>query len=231
MQKQPTFAADGLAVFNKSDFLNDPRFRRAYAAGIATGHRFGADLHIEWRVYIACWAAEHALRLDGDFVECGVNTGILSRAVIEYVDFGARADRTLWLLDTFEGIPEQYVLPEERALVAGMNALYGDCLAQVEATFEAYSNVRIVPGPVPDTLPFVTSERIAWLSIDMNNALPELAAVEWFWPRLVPGPIVVLDDYNFHGHEVQRWTLDALAARYGTTVLALPTGQGLLMKT
>jgi O-methyltransferase len=227
---KPTFAADGLVTYNRSDFLNDPRFRRAYAAGVATGHRFGADLHIEWRVYVACWAAEHALRIDGDFVECGVNTGILTRAVIDYVGLGERADRTLWLLDTFNGIPEQYVLPQEQALMRGMNTLYTDCLAQVEATFAPFSNVRIVPGPVPDTLPAVTSERIAWLSIDMNNAVPELAALEWFWPRLVPGAVVVLDDYGFHGHEIQKRGMDTLAARYGTSVLAMPTGQGLLFK-
>jgi hypothetical protein len=231
MHRKPTFVADGMATLHRSDFLFDPRFQRAYAAGLATGHRFGENLHIEWRVYVACWAAEHALRVGGDFVECGVNTGILSRAIVEYVDFGARSDRIFWLLDTFKGIPEESALPEEQDLVAGMNTLYDDCLAQVETTFAPYDNVRIVPGLVPGTLGCVTSERIAFLSLDMNNVQPEMAALDFFWSRLVPGGVVVLDDYGFAGHELQRLGMDELAAELGTTILALPTGQGLIFKT
>ena len=230
MQRKPTFVADGMATLHRSDFLHDPRFARAYQAGLATGHRFGENLHIEWRVYVACWAAEHALRVGGDFVECGVNTGILSRAVIEYTAFGERTDRLFWLLDTFNGIPVETALPEEHDLVAGMNTLYDDCLARVEETFAPYENVRIVPGLVPASLAAVTSERIAFLSLDMNNVQPEMAALDFFWQRLVPGGVVVLDDYGFHGHELQREGMDALAAELGTTILALPTGQGLLFK-
>src|SRR5579863_6449990 len=79
---------DGLAVWGKSvDFLTDPRFQAAYQMGMDSGHKIGrqagskADIHIEWRVLVCCWAAQHAKHLAGDFVECGVNTGILSLAV------------------------------------------------------------------------------------------------------------------------------------------------------
>jgi O-methyltransferase len=41
-------------------------------------------------------------RTTGDFVECGVNTGIFSLAVCEYVDFN-RLDKSLWLFDTYKG--------------------------------------------------------------------------------------------------------------------------------
>ena len=119
---QPQYDADHLAVWGKNlGFMNDPRFLSAYRRGINSGHKIGEayglghDLSIEWRVHVCCWAASHAKHLPGDFVECGVNTGIYSLAVCEYVDFNA-TDKTFWLFDTFKGIPEQQMLPSEREL-------------------------------------------------------------------------------------------------------------------
>src|SRR5882672_10236380 len=89
-----SYLADALAVWHKSvDFLHDPRFVSAYRRGMDSGHHIGRapgsteDLHIEWRVHVLLWAAQHASELQGDFVECGVNTGMYSLAICEYLDF------------------------------------------------------------------------------------------------------------------------------------------------
>ena len=39
----------------------------------------------------------------GDFVECGVNKGFLSSAIMEYLDWNS-LDRGFYLLDTFAGL-------------------------------------------------------------------------------------------------------------------------------
>jgi hypothetical protein len=57
-----------------------------------------------------------------------------------------------------------------------------------------------------------------------------MAAMEHFWPRLVAGEIVIIDDYGFSGHEVQKRAADRFAASVGAAMLSLPTGQGLLLK-
>ncbi len=51
----------------------------------------------------------------------------------------------------------------------------------------AIRNVTIIRGPVPDTLPRVTAERVCYLSLDMSSAAAEVAALGFFWDRLVPG--------------------------------------------
>ncbi len=51
-------------------------------------------------------------------------------------------------------------------------------------------------GKVPESLATVEIERVAYLSLDMNIAYPEIEALKHFWPKLVPGAIVVLDDYG-----------------------------------
>jgi hypothetical protein len=227
-----SYNADGLATIHNADFLDEPRFREGYALGAASGHRICApkDLHIEWRVYVCCWAAWHACRLSGDFVECGVSTAIVSRAVAHYVDL-RRLDRKLWLFDTFDGIPDDQMLPHETPLARSKNARhYFDCFDLVRTHFAEYPNVRLVRGRVPDTLVTAAIDRVAWLHIDMNIAYPEVAASAHFWERLTPGAVVIYDDYASQAHAPQKLALDAFAAERDVRILSLPTGQGLLLK-
>ena len=64
----------------------------------------------------------------------------------------------------------------------------------------------------------------------MNCAPPEVAAAEYFWDRLLPGAVVLLDDYAYLGFGVQKSAMDAFAAAKGVAICSLPTGQGLLLK-
>lgn len=221
-----TYNEDGLATRHSADFMKDPHFQIAYRSGRATGSWGGAD--IRWRAHVACWVADVARHLAGDFVECGVNRGGLSMTVMEALEF-ARMPRVFWLLDTFEGVPEISLTAAERDLgrIAGG---YEPCYHDVVRTFSAYPNVRIVKGMVPDTLSAVDADSIAYLSLDMNVAAPEIAAAEHFWDRLVPGAMILLDDYGWSGHEVQRLAFDQFARRHDVSVLSLPTGQGLIVK-
>ena len=130
------YRADGFTSSHNHDFIRDPLFSEAYRLGMNTGHRFGDGLRIEWRVMVACWAAANGKRLGGDFVECGVNTGILSRAAMHYIDFSSMSDRKFYLLDTYTGIPESSISDSERVSGIGkMNDYYFDCYSQVKETF------------------------------------------------------------------------------------------------
>jgi hypothetical protein len=68
------------------------------------------------------------------------------------------------LLDTFAGFPD-----DQRGGLAVAND-YFDTYDLVRTTFAEYPNVVVIRGAVPDTLPLVPSERIAYLCIDMNAA-------------------------------------------------------------
>jgi hypothetical protein len=150
------YNADGMATIHNSAFLDDPRFRRAYRFGLRTTATRRLDLYIEWRAWIAIWAAEQALRQPGDFVECGVNTGILAGTIADWTGFGARADRTMWLVDTYDGLPEDQIDANELAMgIGGYNAEYRGKHAHAIVTdkFAPFPNVRIVKGRVPEACP------------------------------------------------------------------------------
>ncbi|HSY20498.1 MAG TPA: TylF/MycF/NovP-related O-methyltransferase [Polyangiaceae bacterium] len=234
----PAYAHDGMRLYGKSlDFLSDPAFVRAYQAGMNTGHHIcrakGSvdDIHNEYRVYICCWAARSGLKLQGDFVECGVNTGITSVAICSWLDFGTSA-KQFYLFDTYRGIPiEQATAGELRMKIHENNEFYEECFTLAKENFAPWPNCVLVRGRVPDTLGRCLIQSVAYLHIDMNVAAPEIAAIEHFWPRLVTGGLVVLDDYGFVGYRPQKDAMDAWAARTGAVIATLPTGQGLIVKT
>jgi hypothetical protein len=226
---------DGLSTLHNHDFMQDAAFRRAYERGVAA--LGGVDrYHWHWRVHVGLWVASCAARLRGDFVECGVNYGFLSSAIMRYLDWNS-LDKTFYLLDTFHGMDERYVSEEEKqagALEASRSFVrsghYVAKVDSVQANFAEWKNVRIIEGAIPETLKRVPALELAYLHLDMNCAPPEIAAVRFFWPRLVPSAFVLLDDYGQADFRVQKSAMDAFADQHGVRILSLPTGQGLMVK-
>lgn len=238
LERTPSYDADSLVTYDKSvDFLSDPRFVSAYRRGMDSGHHIcrpkgsSDDLHIEWRVHVALWAASHGTKLDGDFVECGVNTGMMSLAICEFLDFDTLG-KTFWLFDTYAGIPREQITPAEAKLGRHdeNDRYYSESYDTARRNFAPFRNAKLVRGRVPDSLANVRVERVAYLSLDMNVAEPEVAALRFFWGKLSPGAIVLLDDYAWLGYRPQKDAIDDLASELGVDVLTLPTGQGLIVR-
>ena len=227
-----SYNQDGLATQHNADFLRDPRFQEAYRAGMENGR---SGTRIEWRVHVALWCATQALQFEGDFVECGVHTGILSSAVMTWLDFARHAPRRFWLFDTWAGIPPEQVSEAERRMgTLDMNRKYqgGDALhADAVRKFAHWPNASVVRGRVPDSLTALQSvDKLAYVSMDMNVAAAEMAAAEVLWPKMVPGAPMLLDDYGWAAHANQKKAWDDWARRLGVMILSLPTGQGLVLK-
>ncbi len=221
-----TYRQDGLYTTCSTDFLQEPKFVEAFALGRQAG--ILNDSRINYRAYVACWAALKGRDLDGDFVECGVYRGAMSRMIVHYIDFATMPRKRFYLLDTFNGFPDASLTDEESR--RRRPADFGDSLAAVRETFREFPNVVIVPGTVPETLAAVNADKVCYLSLDMNAAAPEIAAAEYFWPKMSSGAVIVLDDYGWPYHEVQKREFDAFAERHGVKVLPMPTGQGLIFK-
>lgn len=228
------YHGDGLGTKGKSTgFMEDARFLAAWnenaeSIAQATGEEVP---DIRWRAHIALWAARQGLQREGDFVECGVHSGILSGFICRALDWNT-LDRRFWLFDTWAGIPKEGLTDAELTVADGYNRNYHkrDIYTAVERAFSAYPSCRLVRGALPKTLGQAQLTKIAYLSIDLNSATYEKQCIELLWPLLSPGAIVVLDDYNFSNCELQREMWNEFAREKNLSVAALPTGQGLLIK-
>lgn len=224
---------DGLSCIHNHDFMISPDFTGPYKRGMQAA---GSDYGWYWRVHMGLWAARSAFRIEGDFVECGVNRGFLSSAIMQALDWN-QFNRDFYLLDTFQGLDDRFVSEgEKKSGVLDRNqkdiqsGFYTKNLAEVKDNFSEWKNAKIIVGSIPETLSQVSSEKIAFLHIDLNCALPEVAALEHFWPDIPTGGIVLLDDYAYYGYQSQKEAMDAWSEQSGAPIASLPTGQGLIIK-
>ena len=222
----PTYNTDGLTTSTNCDFIKEKKFAAAYEAARKTNP--WPIFTLMWRIHVVCWVAENIKNLEGDFVECGVNTGAYARAIIEYINFNSLG-KMFYLMDTFEGLDQKLVTEEEKKMgILSYN--YRNTYEEVKKTFAPF-NTKIIKGSIPDTLPQCDVKKICFLSIDMNNVVPEIAAMEYFWDKIVINGMVILDDYGFPLHINQKIAFDKFAKSVGHEILTLPTGQGLILKT
>lgn len=222
------YAADNLITFSRSvGFLEGKDFRAAMAQHALTDQ----EKSLGWRVHTLLWAAQQALHVEGDFVECGVWKGFSFGVVTHYLNWPS-VSKDLFLYDTFEGIPEAYNSENRsNAVYQQQNAADPDAIFKAaNARFEGIENVHLVRGTVPETFAQSCPEKIALLHLDMNSAASEIAALEVLWDRLVPGGLIVFDDYGWASYSAQKKAEDAFMAERGHSILELPTGQGLLVK-
>lgn len=79
-------------------FRDDPRFQKAMRdCSSSTGeNQYSSPDGIAWRLNTLIWAARCALKIPGDFVECGVFEGDMSWVVTEMVDLDG-AQKTFYL--------------------------------------------------------------------------------------------------------------------------------------
>ena len=176
-----------------------------------------AALHI-----LAC--ARAAARLGGAFAEAGVLAGGSARLICE-----AKGPAPLHLFDVFEtlqGEPGATLAADESAVRDHFGPIHGT-RRQVEELLRPYPAVHLHAGLFPASAAHLADLRFAFVHLDMDLAQSTRDALEFFHPRMLPGGILVGDDYNLA--EV-RQAFEAYFAGRGETLVALPWSQVMLVK-
>ena len=217
------FAGDMLIALDKNmGFMEEPRF----VAAVDAQQPNAQEASLLWRLHVMCWCTRNALRLEGDFVECGVFRGYMTAVAAQFLDFRTCPKR--WhLYDTFAGIPAPdldpgHINPREYQEPGLHDA--------VVRRFADYPNIEVHRGRVPEVLHGSAPQKIAFMHLDMNSSTAEIGALDALFDRLVPGAYLLLDDYGWYAYRDQKIAEDAFLNPRGCQVLELPTGQGLVIK-
>jgi O-methyltransferase len=220
------FVSEGMATWMKIlPFLEDVRFMQ-------TAARHENLLPIpnwHWNLQTALWAVQQVAKVPGDFMELGVFRGHTTLFLADYLEFQAMP-RTWWLYDTFEGIPEDQLDPNWRD--SNARAYEGTfSFEEVQARFAAYPNIKVIKGRVPEVLQAdALPEQIAFLHMDLNNSIAEIAALDLVFDRIPSGGVILFDDYCWEVSRAQHDVEKAWFAQRGLHILPMPTGQGVFVK-
>jgi hypothetical protein len=223
------YSSDGLATRHNHDFKKEKDFLLAYEA-IKPARMY-------WRAYILGWAAEHASRINGDFVECGTDEGGTALFVTKYLKF-QNIKKKFFLIDTFAGLIKSKISKNEIILweKSGRDPrnLYNykknNTFKIASDKFKNYKNIKIIKGIIPEILKKIQINKVSYLHIDLNCAKPEVEALKFFYPKLSRNAIVVFDDYGWQNHIHQKKLIDKFVKTKKQKILTLPTGQGLMIK-
>jgi O-methyltransferase len=159
----------------------------------------------------------------GDTVEVGVFRGTTSWLICDAL---ASEGRRHYAIDSYEGLSEPQTA-DGGYWRQGDMAAPEDHVRQLLAGFDA----DVVKGWVPQVLDRLESRQVAFVHVDVDLYEPTLASLEYFYPRLSPGGLLICDDYGFDSCPGARRAMDEFMAEHPEPVVHLPTGQGLVIRS
>ncbi len=165
-----------------------------------------------------------ALNVPGAVMEAGVFQGGTARLLREVL--GKRADRTLYLFDSFEGM-HSVTEHNDRHQVGDFADTSVESVRNVVGS-DPFIDYR--KGWVPDTFAGLEHETFCFAHIDLDLYQGVVDTLNFVYPRLSRGGIIVLDDYGFASCPGARRAVDEFFADKPERPLALQTCQALIHK-
>lgn len=126
--------------------------------------------------------------IPGDLAELGVWRGSSAKVLSEL-----KGTRHLYLFDTFEGFNGKDLLGKD----ANQEALFSDTSLERVKSFIGTEGVDYVQGWFPASITDkARAAKYAFVHIDCDLGEPTKAALEFFYPRMSPGGIILIHDYG-----------------------------------
>jgi len=190
---------------------------------------------LSWRHYFVYWTAIYATRFTRfsqlNLVEAGVCDGLTVSFAMSAVrdELGSDSGFEAHLYDAWAEMRGMYLTPEEKRAENSYSFLSLERTKTNLRDFEGKCN--FVQGYIPDV--FVVNSgpsEISWLHIDLNSSIPTLKTLEQFFPKLLPGGVVLFDDYGHGGYRETREAADQYCSQASGLLMPLPTGQAAFFK-
>ena len=188
---------------------------------------------LRWRHYLLYWTATVASQIAVDhqknFVEMGVCDG-LTAWYASHARQRMKCGGEFFLYDAWEEMRSDLLTASEGKSAGSYAYLNIENTKRNLALCDKESFI-FNKGYVPESFSHSRSpERVAWIHIDLNSSIPTVASLDYFWDRLLPGGIVLFDDFAWPGYEDTRIQVENWCQRQDLNILQFPTGQALITK-
>lgn len=163
------------------------------------------------------------LHIEGEFWECGVYKGGSGKLLSKVAK---KKNKTIRLFDTFEGMPD--VNPDIDFHHAGD---FDDVqFNHIKNFIGRDDHIEYMQGIIPATFDGLDDCKIAFAHIDVDIYQSVKDCLEFIWPRLTFGGIVVADDYGFATCLGAKKAFDEFCMDMNLSMFYSRTGQGILFK-
>lgn len=184
--------------------------------------------------YIQWSLARHAALLGGDFVEMGVHLGIGSHLFGFVLDRYGSGHQALWSIDSFEGLSEpdaSDVNPQNGETFWRKHSLNNVSVPYIRSMLGQHScKVHVVQGWIPDVFKDISLDNVAFVHIDVDIHQPTIDALSFIYDKVVPGGIMLFDDYGFPMCPGARKAIDDFFRDKKEVIIPLPTGQAMAVR-
>jgi hypothetical protein len=179
----------------------------------------GRSLLTSFEAFLIYSVARAQAHLDGAFAEVGVYRGASAKLICE-----VKGDKPLHLFDTFAGLPKSIDVDRNVHRVGQYRA----DLASVQEYLRDYDNVHYHQGVFPESTSSVADQSYALAHFDVDLYEGTQACLEYFYPRMSPGGIIVSHDYDWASGV--RKAFDEFFADKREQIVEMPTTQCLVWK-
>lgn len=220
--------------FILSDFYAPSERRRLYDECLrASGMEWSDNFPKQCRYDLLVQLLEHVLcrGVAGDVVECGCWKGHSTRMLASTMARLGKG-RRLEVFDSFEGglsdkasedRNERFDLTPSQ--VREEKLVFSSTEQEVLQALKGFDFARLHRGWIPDRFPEFGDAPCAFLHVDVDLYQPIKDTLEWFWPRMPSGAVVVLDDHGYCQFPGARRAAQEFFARHPPAMfLEMPIG-------
>lgn len=164
---------------------------------------------------------------EGDYAELGTFRGNYARMIHARLAPGT----TLYCFDTFEGFDERDLRTEPPAsgVIPREDAFADTSLALVERNITGgmpSAHLELRKGFFPETFGGLEQRTWRFVLLDADLYAPIKTALEIFWPRLVPGGLLLVHDYLSTYYKGAKLAVDEFCTEHNLMALPWPDRVG-----
>lgn len=176
--------------------------------------------------YVLQTLLQQTLQVQGDVWECGVYKGGTA-AMMAAMLKDAGSFKKLHLFDTFAGMPETNATKDWCR-----KGDFADTSVEAVTSNVGHPEISVIhQGFIPHSFAGLENARIAFAHIDLDIYQSILDSLDFIWPRLSVGGLVVFDDYGLLTCPGARAAVDEFFKDRPCTPLCLSTGQAVAFKS
>jgi hypothetical protein len=176
--------------------------------------------------------AHYTAPLAGSWIECGVFRG-MTALMLAQVRAGQTAGwqgEGLVLVDSFEGLSPAVAEDGVRAKAHVQSGAFKVDYAAVKAVFNAWPGIEWRRGWIPSSLNGLEQRQWSLVHLDVDLYEPTLACIQRIYPNLIPGGVIINDDYGSDLFPGARRAWDEYFGGADLPFVVLPSGQAIFLK-